>query len=281
MKTVFDKNAQQVVVIRGYRLGVLPINESSDRAGLRVWDTQTGQLKMDSDQRYVSNSFGYPDADDEFLAFMPNGKYFIRYSGGIQLWNIATDHPAFSSIVDIIDEWNPEKYRRSGDLHGIAIDTEGIYLAEGRGSGIIFITQLGDPPTRDNYKLITYLRTPGFGETGHSEWDPNALSFSPNRHWLVVGAKKHFFVLDLQKGGREHFSTRLSLTSQVSAVAFDPNGNMVLHGSKNGWQIWDVENKKLMREDTSVPVYAVAFSPDGEYFATGDANGVVRVWGIR
>ena len=268
--TVFDREARQVAVIRGDRLGFPAVNEPVERKGLRVWDTQTGLLKMDS---YLLR---FPGDGPEYLAFTPNSEWFIKYSvGGIKPWNIAEDSGSHS-WSKVFMEFGAE-YAHADDPHAFAIDLEGIYIAEGRGSGIIVMGKLD--LSMPSYERVADLKTPGF-KTLDANWDPNALGFSPDRHWLAVAAKKHFFVLDLQRGGQAHFTSELPITSAVSAVAFDPTGRLIAHGSKNGWQVWDVVNKKLLYEDTSVPVYVVAFSPDGRLIATGDAKGVVRIWTI-
>jgi WD40 repeat protein/serine/threonine protein kinase len=77
--------------------------------------------------------------------------------------------------------------------------------------------------------------------------------------------------------------------SQVTAVAFSPDGKTVLTGSRDTTaRLWDVETgapigQPLQVESPEVqsPILAVAFSPDSRTAATAEANGNVRLWDGR
>jgi WD40 repeat protein len=45
---------------------------------------------------------------------------------------------------------------------------------------------------------------------------------------------------------------------------------------KNDWRIGDL--KQTLKEEHCNPVMALAFSPSGEFLASGDLEGRVRVW---
>jgi WD40 repeat protein len=84
----------------------------------------------------------------------------------------------------------------------------------------------------------------------------------------------------------------------VSSVAFNPDGNRILTGSRDSTaRIWDAETGHLILS-TPMPqrpsgllsavlstlrqrpagVFSVAFSPDGSRIATGDEYGLAKVW---
>lgn len=111
---------------------------------------------------------------------------------------------------------------------------------------------------------------------------PLALAFDPPRRWLAGVRGTELIVWDLQSFGyKRQIAAAVGQVAGITAsLAFDPSGNLLGVGTANGWQIWDVNAKKLVAERTEVEVYAVAFSPDGRLFAWGDSSGVVHVWGI-
>ncbi|KAH0545417.1 hypothetical protein FGG08_000558 [Glutinoglossum americanum] len=74
--------------------------------------------------------------------------------------------------------------------------------------------------------------------------------------------------------------------SPINAIKFSPNGKLVAIGSSASAQIFDAktgEEVMQMRDGTDGGVhreviFAVCFSPDGEYLAAGGRDGTTRVW---
>eukprot|EP00547_Thalassionema_nitzschioides_P009244 CAMPEP_0194226572 /NCGR_PEP_ID=MMETSP0156-20130528/42144_1 /TAXON_ID=33649 /ORGANISM="Thalassionema nitzschioides, Strain L26-B" /LENGTH=650 /DNA_ID=CAMNT_0038958967 /DNA_START=96 /DNA_END=2048 /DNA_ORIENTATION=+ len=78
-------------------------------------------------------------------------------------------------------------------------------------------------------------------------------------------------------------------------AVFHPDGGSLITGSSDGLiEIWDPssryqelrmdlsyqQNEELLGHDDNVKVTALAISPDGHLLATGDANGLIKVWKI-
>ncbi|WP_008316933.1 WD40 repeat domain-containing protein [Leptolyngbya sp. PCC 6406] len=64
------------------------------------------------------------------------------------------------------------------------------------------------------------------------------------------------------------------------SVAVSPNGELVVGGGMDGIQLWD-QSGQLIGEPWvghQYPIWSVAFSPDGETIASGEADGKVRLW---
>ncbi len=69
----------------------------------------------------------------------------------------------------------------------------------------------------------------------------------------------------------------------ILAIAFSPNGKLLVSGSENGSvQISEVSTGKqvgLLHFNNQV-IWDVAFSPDGKLIATASRDGAVRLWGV-
>ncbi|QGA15960.1 hypothetical protein EYB26_003627 [Talaromyces marneffei] len=70
-------------------------------------------------------------------------------------------------------------------------------------------------------------------------------------------------------------------SGSVSAVAFSPNGKLVVSGSRDGTiKLWDLATGALQQtlKGHSSWVQAVAFSPDGKLVASGSLDETVKLW---
>ena len=78
----------------------------------------------------------------------------------------------------------------------------------------------------------------------------------------------------------EHLDT-VGTPSNANAVAFDPSGAMYVVAGSTDISLWDFgvgqRIYKFGAHDDSV-VHAVAYSPEGTTFSSGDADGTVLVW---
>jgi len=74
-------------------------------------------------------------------------------------------------------------------------------------------------------------------------------------------------------------------TSQVSSVAFSPDGRYFASGSADkSIRIWNVESGQCLATfqggSLTSEVLAVAFSPNGEWLASGSSDGKTRIWRV-
>jgi WD40 repeat protein len=89
--------------------------------------------------------------------------------------------------------------------------------------------------------------------------------------------------------GRE-LRTLSGHTQPVKALAFSPDGKLLASASNDGTvKLWDAaagKEQRTLKHTQSTPsqtdvdssVYAVAFSPDGKYIASGNGDATVSVW---
>ena len=85
---------------------------------------------------------------------------------------------------------------------------------------------------------------------------------------------------------------QLPFTAGVPAVAYSPDGKLLVAATEDGTQLWDTASltrvggvlpaQVITSSDTvSMGVVAVAFSPDGRLVASGDASGNVQLWNTK
>lgn len=75
---------------------------------------------------------------------------------------------------------------------------------------------------------------------------------------------------------------KISNSSPVSAIAFDPNGSRLVTASWN-IKVWNLEDRKeLGTLDSHFGfVNCVTFSPDGKYLASGSSDRTIKVWDAK
>jgi WD40 repeat protein len=72
---------------------------------------------------------------------------------------------------------------------------------------------------------------------------------------------------------------QLGHSDDISTVAFSPDGNYVLSGSKNV-KLWDIKSGREVRT-FSTNNSRVAFSPDGKYALSASSDNTLKLWDIK
>lgn len=152
-------------------------------------------------------------------------------------------------------------------VQSIALGADGQTLASGGMENTIKIRNLRTK------ELIHTL-------TGHSG-NVYSIAISPDGNTLVSGsADKTIKVWNLQTG--EVLRTIEGHSAPVHSVAISPDGNTLVSGSADKTiKIWNLRTGQLIRNlvgtTGELAVSAVAFSPDGQMFASDDSYNV-KVW---
>lgn len=131
--------------------------------------------------------------------------------------------------------------------------------------------------------MVRDLETGTFGQLSlpeeiSSQLQVRDLAFSRDNRWLAIASgADNARVYDLPDGEQvrtfEHDDT-------VMTVAFDPAGNRLATGGKDGYlRVWDVEAESLLYEEqvATEQVLEVEFSPDGALLGAVASNGPFRL----
>lgn len=267
------------------------LNEASSKAlssragyGFQVIDAETGETILTQEDNALS------------LALTFNGNWLlVGGNDGYRLWSV-TEQKSILSVVSGGQEHggvaavttNRDNSRAVFDLSGQRIEFYALNLN-----------------TKQKPDGTHFLFTPSDKAV--------AIQFSPDDKWLVRlgGSSLTFFYLveidrllfdseeveEIYKMEtlQEKWEAMQLLNEEVETYTFSktresintgdltisPNGDLLAIGTKSGWELWSVESQELLMQHEAEEVYALAFSPDGRWFAWGDAQGVVHIWGIR
>jgi WD40 repeat protein len=135
------------------------------------------------------------------------------------------------------------------------------------------------------WDVATGAETKSF-DVGHA--GVRSVAVSGDGKTLAAGTDDGVKVWDVDTG-KERFNLRaagaynLSVPVVAIALAIGPAGRTLVAAWGRDVIAWDLAGGTEWRRETAhwVPVTAMAFSPNGRCFASGDALGDVRVWSIR
>jgi WD40 repeat protein len=113
-----------------------------------------------------------------------------------------------------------------------------------------------------------------------AQGEPSAVAFNPAGTQLAVSSWSGAVGVWNPHTGKQELSLATA-TSGVSYVTYSPDGRYlfttVLDGTAQAWSATSLQLQRVDEDSTSSPV-APAFDAVGGEFATGDADGTVRIW---
>ncbi|XP_032672193.1 U3 small nucleolar RNA-associated protein 18 homolog [Odontomachus brunneus] len=103
---------------------------------------------------------------------------------------------------------------------------------------------------------------------------------SPNSNYIALcGRKGEIFLLD---GTTKELISRFNMNSKCRTLAFTPdNKNLISHGDGGEMYIWDLNSRVCVHraiDDGCLSGTSLAVSPNGQFVATGSAQGVVNLY---
>jgi WD40 repeat protein len=248
--------------------------------GIELRDVETGKTKRTLEGPWALSTGPFS------LAFAPDGK------------SLAAGGSARDNIVRL---WDVQTGKLTGTLKGHEDAVVGVRFSP---DGKTLASTAGQYDTTVRYWEVatgqlcrTVKRAREESKDGtdavDGDWQTWPAAFSPDGKILARGRGAEVKFWDAQTGEVKdrviedpHPANRL-----MQSLAFSPDGKLVAGGrtsgeidvwetrrvdGKNHWRIGEL--KQTLKDEHSHPVMALAFSPSGEFLASGDQEGRVRVW---
>ncbi|KAK6115968.1 hypothetical protein DH2020_008237 [Rehmannia glutinosa] len=128
------------------------------------------------------------------------------------------------------------------------------------------------------------------GEVNAIKWDPTGsllASCSDDSTAKIWTMKHDTCMLDLKEHTKEIYTVRWSPTGPGTN---NPNRQLLLASASfdSTIKLWDVDGGRVLHSldghssfQSRDPVYSVAFSPNGEYLASGSLDKCVHIWSVK
>ena len=279
---------------------------------VRLWDAKTGTC--------LKTITGHTSSVSS-VAFSPDGITIAsgHYSGKVQLWDTTTGKSLktitghTSSVNSIVFSSNSRLIVSAGDDRMVYVwnaqTGELRYSLTGHTeSSIGTTTDSVSGKFSPNNRLLVTRRSSSYynathvwnAQTGELRYSLTgrieSVVFSPNSRLIVSGGADGIVrVWNAQTGELKHTLKHTNETwrNEICSVVFSPNSRLIVSGGADGIvRVWNAQTGKPIYTFTehtrSDPLFgslnwvkSVAFSDDNYFIASGDSDGMVRVWNAQ
>ncbi|XP_043805789.1 WD40 repeat-containing protein HOS15 isoform X3 [Manihot esculenta] len=199
-------------------------------------------------------------------------------------WNKKGDFLLTGSCDKTAIVWDvkTEEWRQQFEFHsGPILDVDwrnNLSFATSSTDNMIYVCKVGD--TRPVKTFAGHQ-----GEVNCVKWDPTGsllASCSDDISAKIWSMKQDKHVHDLREHSKEIYTIRWSPTGPGTN---NPNQQLVLASASfdSTVKLWDVELGKRIcsLNGHRDPVYSLAFSPNGEYLASGSLDRCINIWSLK
>lgn len=255
--TILEGHTSEVFVCAWSPTGSLLASGSGDSTA-RIWTNGDGEL-MSTLTKHKGPIFS--------LKWNKKGDYLL--SGSVDktaiVWDIKTG------------EW-----KQQFEFHAApTLDVDwrnNVSFATCSTDNMIYVCKVGD-----NRPVKTFVGHQG--EVNAIKWDPTGTllaSCSDDSTAKIWSVKQDTCLHDLKEHTKEIYTIRWSPTGPGTN---NPNQPLVLASASfdSTIKLWDVETGSLLHSLVAHgdPVYSVAFSPNGEYLASGSLDKCMHIWSVK
>lgn len=199
-------------------------------------------------------------------------------------WNKKGDYLLSGSVDKTAIVWDIKtgEWKQQFEFHAApTLDVDwrnNVSFATCSTDNMIYVCKVGD-----NRPVKTFVGHQG--EVNAIKWDPTGTllaSCSDDSTAKIWSVKQDTCLHDLKEHTKEIYTIRWSPTGPGTN---NPNQPLVLASASfdSTIKLWDVETGSLLHSLVAHgdPVYSVAFSPNGEYLASGSLDKCMHIWSVK
>ncbi len=231
-------------------------NTSPEEAAgiIKIWETQTGELVK---------TFDGHDAQARVAVFSPDGNLIASGSddGIIKIWEVET-----GNLVRTYEE-------HTGEIYSLVFSPDGRYIASGGGLQD-WQLRYWEVETGNTVKTLS-------PEGERATW--TSLAFSPSGESLLATTVSKLINIDVSTGERSNIESFQCCRKRTS-ISFSPDSNYFALGRDEIIRIYDTSGLKMINSIegvNSILQPQVAWSPVGNYIASGNEEGSVFNWKVE
>jgi WD40 repeat protein len=276
--------------LRSYTNSIITVGLTSDSrsvivgrgdAQVQIWDLARGRILRE---------FGEEISQEHFLG-SEGLKDMLLSPDGEKAYIIKSFSFMFSSD-QTVGVWSTSEGKRVNEFKGLkdsttatlSISLDGRYILAVRSGGFMSGIAYADLWDISSGKRVQSIQAEGSSFISASAISPDnkLIATGETRDWDWLFRSKGITRLWDVSSGKE-YKRFVGHSAGVAAVAFSPDGSMLLTGSEDGTaRLWHTQGGEIERftGHTGV-VTTVAFSPDMQMVVAGGSDGSIRLWSIQ